>query len=89
MCKPLKKIVIVLASLLGVALLFVIILGVAFLIVNKTNGTLISSGEKRQYLLHVPASYDRNVPTPLVISIHGFAEWPAHQAQISRWTDLA
>jgi polyhydroxybutyrate depolymerase len=89
LCKPLKKIVIVLASLLGVALLFVIILGVAFLIVNKINGTLVSSGEKRQYLLHVPASYDRNVSTPLVISIHGFAEWPAHQAQISRWNDLA
>ncbi len=89
MKKTIKKIIIVIASLVGVALLFVIILGVAFLVANKTNGSIVSSGEKRQYLLHVPASYDPGKPTPLIVSIHGFAEWPAHQAQISRWNDLA
>ncbi|HCS39117.1 MAG TPA: hypothetical protein DIW44_05965 [Anaerolineaceae bacterium] len=73
----------------GVVLLLVIITGASFLLVNKTNGALISSGEKRHYLLHVPDSYDPDVPTPLIISIHGFAEWPAHQAKISRWNDLA
>ncbi len=66
-----------------------LVAGVSFLVANKTNGTLISSGEKRQYLLYVPAAYNPQTPAPLVISIHGFAEWPAHQAQISRWNDLA
>ncbi len=84
-----RTILIVLASLFGAALLFVIFVGVAFMVANKTNGSLISSGEKRQYLLYVPPTYDPSKPTPLVISIHGFAEWPAHQAHISRWNELA
>ena len=50
---------------------------------------LVSGGEKRTYLLHVPKGYKPGTPVPLVISIHGFAEWPAHQAQISRWNALA
>ena len=33
----------------------------------------MSSGEKREYLLYVPKSYDPARPTPLVISMHGGA----------------
>jgi polyhydroxybutyrate depolymerase len=57
--------------------------------VNPTNGSLVSLGRKRSYLLYVPETYNPAAPTPLVISLHGFAEWPAHQMQISRWNDLA
>jgi len=57
--------------------------------VNRTNGTLVSRGRKRSYLLYVPETYNPATPTPLVISLHGFAEWPAHQMQISHWNDLA
>ena len=57
--------------------------------VNRTNGTLVSRGKKRSYLLYVPETYNPATPTPLVISLHGFAEWPAHQMQISQWNDLA
>lgn len=89
MKKAIRLIIITCAAVLGVTLLAVIILAVSFLIANKTSGTLVSSGEKRQYLLYIPDSYNPQTPTPLVISIHGFAEWPAHQAQISRWNDLA
>ncbi len=87
--KTLKTILIVLASLAGVAVLIVIVVAVSFMVANKTSGSLISSGEKRQYLLYVPSTYDTSKPTPLIISIHGFAEWPAHQAQISLWNDLS
>jgi polyhydroxybutyrate depolymerase len=58
-------------------------------LVNRTNGSLVSLGKKRNYLLYVPETYDPATPTPLVISLHGFGEWPAHQMQISRWNDLA
>ncbi len=34
-------------------------------------------------------SYDRAKPTPLVISIHGAAGWPAQQMNLSRWNGLA
>jgi polyhydroxybutyrate depolymerase len=74
---------------LGLALTLVVAAAVSFRLINRTNGRLASAGERRTYLLHVPASYDPARPTPLVISLHGFAEWPAHQAQISRWNDLA
>jgi polyhydroxybutyrate depolymerase len=46
-------------------------------------------GSPRSYLLYVPASYDPGKPVPLVISIHGFADWPAHQMEMTRWNDLA
>ena len=69
--------------------IFLVLEAISNLFVNRNNGSLISSGEKRYYLLHVPASYDPSRATSLVISIHGFAEWPAHQAQMSRWNKLA
>ncbi|MBN1440056.1 MAG: hypothetical protein JW929_11660 [Anaerolineales bacterium] len=56
---------------------------------GEINGRLLSGGEQRRYILHVPDTYDPSVPAPLVISLHGFAEWPAHQMQISRWNDLS
>jgi polyhydroxybutyrate depolymerase len=77
------------AIVLGLPVLLIIIIAGVYLLANRTNGTLVSAGETRRYLLYVPQSYDPAVPTPLVISIHGFAEWPAHQMQISGWNDLA
>lgn len=56
---------------------------------NKSNGQIISSGKLRKFLLHVPKTYDPSTSTSLVISLHGFAEWPAHQMEISGWNDLA
>lgn len=56
---------------------------------NRTNGVIVSSGEKREYLLYVPKSYDRTKPTPLVISMHGAAVWPATQEEISQWDKVA
>jgi polyhydroxybutyrate depolymerase len=75
--------------ILGLPLLLVLIVGASYLLSNRTNGKLEVAGETRRYLLYVPESYDPSVPTPLVISIHGYAEWPAHQMQISGWNDLA
>jgi polyhydroxybutyrate depolymerase len=79
----------ILLGLISLSLLAAAGIAVAFRILNRTNGKLVSAGETRAYLLYVPKSYNPAVPTPLVISIHGFAEWPAHQMQTSRWNDLA
>lgn len=75
--------------ILSIPVLLVLVVGAAFVISNRTNGSLTSGGENRRYLLYMPDSYDPSTPTPLVLSFHGFAEWPAHQQQISRWNDLA
>jgi len=54
-----------------------------------TNGRIKSSRRIRKYLIYVPESYDPKKPTPLVISIHGFVQWPAHQESMTGWNKLA
>jgi polyhydroxybutyrate depolymerase len=76
-------------ALIGLPVVLVPIEAVSFYAANRDNGTFVSSGEKREYLLYVPRSYDRSKPTPLVISMHGAGLWGASQRDISRWNDLA
>lgn len=76
-------------SLLGLGVAAVLLAASIWAITGRADGWIASGGQRRSYLLHVPAAYDPAMPAPLVISIHGFAEWPAHQMQISRWNDLA
>jgi polyhydroxybutyrate depolymerase len=56
---------------------------------NRNNGSIVSSGQKREYLLYVPRSYDPSKPTPLVISMHGAGGWPTQQMNLSEWNRLA
>lgn len=85
-----KKLVLwFLVIIVGIPIGVMLIGGIGFLLANRTNGALVSGGERRTYYLHIPEGYDPAVPVPLVISIHGFAEWPAHQMRISHWNDLA
>src|ERR1700726_3462518 len=56
---------------------------------SATTDTIISAGEKREYLLHVPKSYDRTKPTPLVISLHTSMSWRSSSMAISQWNLVA
>lgn len=56
---------------------------------NAATGTFMSSGIEREYLLHVPKTYEPARPTSLVISMHGAANWPGFQMQASKWNELA
>jgi polyhydroxybutyrate depolymerase len=56
---------------------------------DEHNGTLVSSGRKREYLLHVPARRLGGKPAPLVISLHPAAVFPTVQRNASRWNELA
>jgi polyhydroxybutyrate depolymerase len=76
-------------ALVALPLLIVPIEAFSFYATNRDNGSFVSSGEKREYLLYVPGSYDRSKPAPLVISLHGAGLWGASQKDISRWNDLA
>ncbi len=75
--------------LISVPAMFALAEAVTFYVRNRTNGSIVSSGEKRKYLLYVPGSYDRTKPTPLVISMHGAGGWPAQQMNLSEWNRLA
>lgn len=74
---------------IGLPVLLILIAAVFIGALNRTNGTIVSSGQSREYLLYVPKSYDPGQPTPLVISMHGAAVWPAHQMNLTRWNRLA
>jgi poly(3-hydroxybutyrate) depolymerase len=90
-----KIIVRSLQVLIGLPLLFfVLAIGFfysVFYFPNRTNaaGTIISSGQKRDYLLYVPKSYDHLKPTPLVISLHTSMSWPSSASAISQWNRAA
>ncbi len=76
-------------ALLGLPVLVALLEAVSFNVANRSNGAMVSLGEKREYLLYVPKSYDRARKTPLVISMHGGGMWGAAQEVISRWNRLA
>lgn len=84
-----KSFLAILVILLGLPAAFALVSAVLFHLRNPTNGSLVSSGEKREYLLYVPRSYDPSHPTPLVISLHGAGGWPAQQMRVSEWNRLA
>jgi polyhydroxybutyrate depolymerase len=83
----------VVLAVVGLPVVSVLIAVASFYILfydpNRNNGTIVSSGQQREYLLHVPRSYDRTRPTPLVISMHAAALWPATQMEISQWNKVA
>lgn len=83
-------------KVLGAVLTLIVLPGVLavaatveYRIRNRSHGSIVSLGEKREYILHVPAGYDPSRPVPLVISMHGAGGWPAQQRDISRWGVLA
>jgi polyhydroxybutyrate depolymerase len=76
-------------AIIGLPLALILAIMVSVSTLNRTNGAIVSSGQKREYLLHVPKSYDRARPTPLVISMHGAMNWPAFQKNVSRWNEAA
>jgi polyhydroxybutyrate depolymerase len=82
--------------LIGLSIVLVLIVYGSFYAVfyfpNRTiatTGTIVSSAEKREYLLYVPKSYDRAKPTPLVITLHTAMSWPTSSMNISQWNLVA
>jgi len=84
-----KHVIAAVMILLSVPALFALAQAVAFRVHNRCNGSMVSAGEEREYLLYVPRSYDRARPTPLVISMHGAGGWPVQQMELSRWNRVA
>ena len=75
--------------LIGLPVVLALIEAVSFHLRNRSNGSIVSSGKRREYLLYVPKSYDRTKPTPLVISMHGAGGWPVQQMELSEWNRMA
>jgi polyhydroxybutyrate depolymerase len=84
-----KKALLIVLFIILICLVSVLAAFVIYKLLNRTNGQILSSGQTRNYLLYVPDNLDQSKPVPLVISLHGFIETPAHQETISRWNELA
>jgi len=70
--------------------LFVLVNAAPHYAATRLSGTLATSARQtREYILHVPATYDASKPAPLVISMHGADNWPSFQMSLTRWNDLA
>jgi len=76
-------------ALISLPVLLVLVEAVRFRVANRPNGSFMSSGQKREYLLYVPRSYDRSKRTALVISLHGAGMWGAAQKETSQWNRVA
>ncbi len=87
--KSRKTVIGTMLVLLSLPVAVALIEAVSFYVLNASNGTLISAGRNRDYLLFVPKSYDSAKPTPLVISMHGAAMWGAAQEETSQWNTVA
>ncbi len=53
------------------------------------SGKLVSGGQTRCYLLHIPSAETGKGPFPLVISLHGFASNAAGQVYLSGWNQVS
>jgi len=89
MMKRRKGVIAAVMVLIGLPVLLVLVEAVWFYVSNRSNGSFVSSGQKREYLLYVPRSYDRRKPTALVISLHGAGMWGAAQKETSQWNRVA
>jgi polyhydroxybutyrate depolymerase len=60
-------------------------------VVAGTTGsrTVVVDGSNRSYLLHVPAGYDKDKPTPLVLNFHGFMSNPETQNAASGFAAMS
>lgn len=84
-----RRVLPVVLVLIALPLVVLVVEALFYSIRNRNNGSLVSSGRKREYLLYVPRSYDRARPAPLVISMHGAGGWPVQQRDLSGWNRLA
>lgn len=84
-----KRALAVALMLLSVPVLLAAMETIKYHVANRSNGSMVSSGQQREYLLYVPASYDAGKPTPLVISLHGAGLWGAAQKETSQWNRAA
>ena len=69
-----KILVAALLIFIGLPIVLLLAANAAFWMTDKTNGTIVSSGVIRRFILYVPQSYDRSKATPLVIFLCHYSE---------------
>ena len=70
---------------LALPALAVVVSGAVHFFETRATGSL----HGRDYIVHVPPTYDPSKPTPLVLSLHGGKSAPAQQMAFSQWNRVA
>jgi polyhydroxybutyrate depolymerase len=70
------------------AFTFVVVL-LLFVRAQNEFHTLMSEGDERTYLLHVPPSYEAETPVPLLLMLHGRGGTGKDIAELTNFSDLA
>jgi polyhydroxybutyrate depolymerase len=84
-----KRSVSIALLLISLPVFAVMLEAASYYFVNRHTGSIVSSGVRREFVLHVPPGYDATRATPLVISLHGAGMWGAAQMDTSRWNPVA
>ncbi len=84
-----SRTIVMVLILISLPMLLAVVEAVSYFRDNRNTGSIVSSGQEREYILYVPKSYDPAKPAPLVISMHGGSVWPAVQRDMSRWNTVA
>lgn len=84
-----RRTIVTVLIMISLPMVLAVVEAVSYFRTNRNDGSLVSSGQEREYILYVPKSYDPAKPTPLVISLHGGSVWPAVQRDTSRWNMAA
>lgn len=86
---PSRKVLLLVLGLLALPPTALLAQWLVLRVQDATNGTVVTSGERRTYLLHVPETLDPDRPAPLVISLHGGALTATRQRDITGWNEVA
>ena len=76
-------------AIIGLPLLLVLFDAVSSYALHPITHTIDSSGEKREYLLHVPRSYFKPHSLRQRCCMHGAMNSPSFQMQVSQWNRVA
>ena len=74
---------------IGVPPAFVLVTGTSSYFSNRTSGSIVIGNEAHDYIVHVPPGYDRRTAVPLVLSLHGAANWPSYQKDLTGFNAVA
>ena len=68
---------------------FVLVTGSSSYMSNRTSGSVVIGNEAQDYIVHIPDGYDGKTALPLVLSLHGAANWPSFQKDVTGFNELA
>jgi len=75
--------------IIAILIMLLMIPALIYGMITRSNGRIQIDGKTRRYVVYEPKPYDPGKPTALVLSLHGFSDWPMHHMRMSGWNRIA